>query len=117
MHFAPRVETTLPFDFQDNWEWHASCGRPGDIKLSILNVGGIVNAPNPGAIPRLEIAAPQGTNPGILLLNLVFDQKSGIWSQVITPKPVGFTLGMVDCEQYDQVHIIEESEVIDIIKY
>lgn len=49
-----------------------------------FHVIGDVLVPNPGVKAFLTPKVPQGTNPTILLLNLVLVQQSGVWPQVKT---------------------------------
>jgi len=55
-----------------------------------LHVAGQVLVPNPGIIPRLQRAVPQGFNPAVLLLDLVQHQLPGIWPQVVVPRDVDY---------------------------
>ena len=95
----------------------ALCGRPGDIKTPILNVIGSVEVPNPCYQAELKYHVPQGINPKILLLSLEVTYNGGICPEVVTRKPVGYSMLLMDCSQYDQVHIVETGQTIDIIKY
>jgi hypothetical protein len=65
--------------------WKASISKmppPPDV----LHVRGPVTVPNPGVEPFLSRKEPQGTNPTILLLDLVLVQLPGEWPQVIVTK-------------------------------
>lgn len=108
MQFHPEISQSQDYQqFADAKKFTAECVYFSHLKFALLSVVGIVDAPNPGAHPRLSYAEPQGCNPKILLLNLVYDQEPGIWNQVITPKPVGYSMTLSDCDIYDQLTIID----------
>jgi len=54
--------------------------------LVFLGVYGQILVPNPGVEVQLVYAHPQGTNPGILLLNVLLLQWEGVWPEVQTWK-------------------------------
>ena len=91
--------------FAKTKDFAANCVHISELKFAFLTVIGTVDAPNPGAHPRLECSNPQGWNPKILLLDLVFDQEPGIWNQVVTQKPVGYSKALSNCDVYDEVTI------------
>jgi|SRR5262245_14311718 len=57
----------------------------------ILHVTGIVDAPNPGYQVKLKPLKSQDKNSGEYQLELVLSPGEGMWTQVITPKPVAYT--------------------------
>ena len=114
MDFDNGVVDKLNLDADGLDNWNACCGRVCENKFSTLLVNGTVAAPNPGAIPRLEKAIPQGINPAILMLNLVYDQLPGLWPQVITYKPVGYCTSVQHCDIYTQVHVTGPGITVNI---
>jgi len=55
-----------------------------------LHVIGSVTVPNPGVLVVLRRAVPQGINPAILILELMFVQIPGFWPQVMTTRTVRY---------------------------
>lgn len=55
-----------------------------------FHVTGWVEVGNPGIEPHLIYRTPQGINPDIIILDLVFEQKPGFWPQVVVWKQVRY---------------------------
>lgn len=68
----------------DAKNWGAWINRmpPGPASLHVV---GNLMLSNPGQVPVLKPATPQGTNERVLILDLTMDQKPGMWPQVILP--------------------------------
>ncbi|MBK8255965.1 MAG: hypothetical protein IPK82_25275 [Polyangiaceae bacterium] len=60
---------------------------PGPARF---HVTGTVLVPHPGFDVKLVKAEPQGFNPAELILDLVVEEKYGVWPQVVTPLNVRF---------------------------
>jgi hypothetical protein len=56
-----------------------------------LHVTGTVDAPDPGYQVKLKKAKSQDKKSGEYRLDLVLTPGKGMWTQVITPKPVSYT--------------------------
>lgn len=95
----------------------AICGRPNNIKTPILNVVGSVEVPNPCYEAKLKYHVPQGINTRILLLSLEVSYNGGICPEVKTRKPVGYSMLLIDCAQFDQIQIAETGETVNIVNY
>lgn len=78
-------ETTAASPSQPATVWRATINKmppPPDV----LHVRGHVEVANPGVDVVLNRRNPQGTNPTILLLDLVLVQQPGEWPQVVVTK-------------------------------
>ena len=78
-----------------------------------LTVSGTVDYPTPGYRAELRRAEPQGINPKILELNLVDWPPVAPQAQVVTPVDVRYE--EATSFEYDQVHIRELGESIDVV--
>jgi hypothetical protein len=83
-HECPKDPVTV-----DTADWYAWLNRmpPGPASF---HVTGVVYLPTPGYEARLVPAAPQGSNPADLILDLRVTPRPGIWPQVITPVSVRY---------------------------
>lgn len=83
-HEGPKDPVTV-----DTSGWYAWLNRmpPGPPSF---HVTGVVYLPTPGHDARLVPAAPQGSNPADLILDLHVTPRPGIWPQVITPVSVRY---------------------------
>ena len=85
MNTKSSKETTAALSSQPATVWRATIDKmppPPDV----LHVRGQVEVPNPGVDVFLNRRNPQGTNPTILLLDLVLVQQPGQWPQVLVTK-------------------------------
>lgn len=78
--------------------------------FAIYYVAGEVCVPNPGIEAKLRYRVPQGTNPKILMLNLVLIQRPGIWPQVETLVSARY-IRMGKPGQYTEVDIYGHARV------
>ncbi|MDJ0627540.1 MAG: hypothetical protein QNJ44_04700 [Rhodobacter sp.] len=79
---------------------------------NMLYVVGEAWAPNPGVEGFLVPSNPQGINPRILLLDIHFYQRPGIWPQVMTWIPVRYQRPVSGPKAYSDVTILCEGDPI-----
>lgn len=87
IHVGQGKVKNRPIESTDWYAWENH--MPGSEQS--LHLQGVVMVPTPGYEVRLEPAAPQGINPRELILDLVIERLDGLWPQVVTRKPVGFS--------------------------
>ncbi|WP_428304614.1 hypothetical protein [Lacipirellula sp.] len=80
-YFEPRAAVTA-----DWYAWNdLSPPKPDDFFVT-----GEVEVANPGVEVLLVPKVPQGFNPRILLMELIFIQRPGIWPALVVKKPVRY---------------------------
>lgn len=97
--------------------WHAWINRmpppPDDF-----HVVGDVEVGNPGVEALLTMKVPQGINPAILLLDLNFVQKPGIWPQVLTCVQARFDRVLIPgSTPYTAVEIFHQGQRVLLIDH
>ncbi len=98
---------------RDTRDWYAWNDRMPP-KPDYFHVVGEVQVPNPGVFAMLCPKVPQGTNPKILLMDLILVQQPGIWPQVITWVIAKYEKFIVNT-YYDRVEIFCEGiQIADI---
>ncbi|HIP94131.1 MAG TPA: hypothetical protein EYH20_02190 [Leucothrix sp.] len=76
-----------------------------------FHVSGSVLAPNPDVSATLKPTTPQGFNPKILFLDLIFDQQAGYWPQVVTWVSARYDK-VTDGNPYESVQIFHNGEPV-----
>jgi hypothetical protein len=77
-----------------------------------FHIIGDVQVPNPGVDLLLTEKVPQGINPTIILLDLHFIQRPGIWPQMVVTKQVRFDKARA---QYSRAEVFSGSvKIADI---
>ena len=107
---STQLPCVLPCEGVATRDWYAWNNKMPP-KPDDFHIVGEVDVPNPGVDAELVPRVPQGTNPDILMLNLVLTQRPGIWPRVITPKQVRYDRVLVNSD-YTEVHIFCGDEVI-----
>src|SRR5262245_22007994 len=70
-----------------------------------LVVEGVYAKGGPGVVVLVTLAAPQGINPKILILNVKTATLPGVWPAVLEPVPANYTVSPYKKDQYSSVHL------------
>jgi hypothetical protein len=93
--------------------WHAWVNRlpPAPDELHVI---GMIDVPNPGVDVSLVERVPQGVNPDDLLVELILEQKPGIWPQRVVTKQVAYERVVFGQAFKKVIVLVKNSEQISI---
>ena len=90
--------------------WHA-WNNQMPPKPDDFHIVGEVDVPNPGVDVELMARVPQGINPGIILVDMIFVQRPGNWPQIITTKQFRFDRVLVN-SNYHEAHVFMATKLV-----